>query len=85
MQILSALAAVLPEDLQPVTEASKSSNSWLAFSDAGLAATDLRLHVGSALWASGFSKDASGLSPVYLSLSQGHGLKVLFQSYLQGV
>ena len=75
MQVLAALSAVLPEKLCPATEVGKSS-SWLTFSDAGRAVVDLRLHVGSALWASGFTKDASGLSPVYLSVPQGKALKV---------
>ena len=75
MQVLAALSAVLPEQLCPATGSSKASN-WLAFSEAGRAVTDLRLHVGSALWASGFTKDASGLNPVYLSVMQGKALKV---------
>ena len=75
LQVTASLAAVVPEDLQPVTDAGRSS-SWLSFSDAGRAATDLRLYVGSSFWTSGFSKHPAGLRPVYFSVQQGSRLKV---------
>ena len=75
VQVLSALSGLLPEEFHPASESCKSCN-WLAFSDAGRAATDLCLQVGSSLWASGFTKNASALHPVYLSVWQGKALKV---------
>lgn len=75
LQILTSLETILPEELRPVTTAGNSS-SWLAFSSAGRAATELKLQVGSSLWVSGFTKAAPALRPVHLSILPGQATKV---------